>query len=197
MNKTHLVGALCAVLFTFVTVPANAELISRLGGQAAYDTVLDITWLTDADFGGSNTWTNLVAWVDSLNKANHLGFDDWRLASMSVDAGLPLGTATHVYDCSMATELACRDNELGYMYYNNLSIVASSNKTGTFFVNGVRLSNVQRFYWSGTEYDSNGAWSFYFNVGDQFNLVKRGSSHGWVVRSGDVGAVLLPSAVRQ
>ena len=195
MNKLHLAGALCAVLFTLVTVSANAELVSRLGGQAAYDTALDITWLTDAGLSGVKTWAGLIAWVGSLNTANHLGFDDWRLASMSVDAGLPLGKATHVYDCSIATEAACRDNELGYMYYHNLGIVAFPKRTGTFFVNGVTLTDVQSFYWSGTEHDSSSTWNFYFSIGVQASNNKRNGTYGWVVRSGDVSAV--PAAVGQ
>ena len=31
--------------------------------QAAYDTVLDITWLTDADFSGNGNWDTHVAWA--------------------------------------------------------------------------------------------------------------------------------------
>ena len=58
MNKLRILGALCAVSFTFTSVSANAALVSRLGGAAAYDTVLDITWVTDASLSGANTWDN-------------------------------------------------------------------------------------------------------------------------------------------
>ena len=57
MKKSRLLGAVCAVLFTLITVSAHASLVGRLpstpGGtdfQAAYDTVLDITWLADANY---------------------------------------------------------------------------------------------------------------------------------------------------
>lgn len=190
MNKTHLAGALCAAVITLLTAPANAELVPRLNGQAAYDTVLDITWLTDADLSGARSWDMLLAWVDSLNEASYLGFDDWRMASMSVNAGLPTGTATSVVDCSTTaatkTGQTCRDNELGYMYHHNLGIIASPNKTGSYTIGKVRLTDIQPFYWSGTEFDSNTAGNFYFNVGDQFNLIKRNGNYAWVVRSGDV-----------
>ena len=45
--------------------------------------------------------------------ATEVTWDDWRLASMDVN-----GDNNIVY-CSLSTELACRDNELGYMFYQN------------------------------------------------------------------------------
>ena len=57
---------------------ANAALISRLDGAAAYDDVRNITWITNAGLSVSNTWDNQVAWADGLDT---LGYDDWRLAS--------------------------------------------------------------------------------------------------------------------
>ena len=207
MNKSRIIGTLSAVLFTFITVSANASLVGRLpstpGGtdyQAAYDTVLDITWLTDADLSGDNTWDNQLTWIGILNTANHLGFNDWRLASMSVAAGLPTGTTTSVFNCSTSpstTELACRDNELGYMFYHNMGGALSDNKTGNQTVNGVLLTDVQSLYWSGTEFDSDFAWSFRFGGGDQSGGGLKGLSghYGWAVRAGDVSAVPVPAAV--
>lgn len=71
---------------------ANAALLSRLAGQAYYDTVLDITWQADAnladtnDFGvtgidanGRMTWDKAIEWIAAMNGANHLGVNDWRL----------------------------------------------------------------------------------------------------------------------
>jgi hypothetical protein len=195
MKKTRILGTLCAVLFSFVTVSANAALVSRLGGAAAYDDVLDITWLTDADLSGANAWDNQVAWANSLNTSNHLGFNTgWRLASMSVAAGLPTGTTTSVIDCSTATELACRDNELGYMFYRNMGGNSLDDKTGNQTVGGVLLTDVQSAYWSGTELGSINAWFFgYFN-GLQAVNGKPGNFDGWAVRAGDV-AVPVPAAV--
>lgn len=61
--KSHLWGTVCAVLFAFITVSANAALVSQLGGRAAYDDVLDITWITNAGLSGGNNWDNQVAWA--------------------------------------------------------------------------------------------------------------------------------------
>ena len=152
MNKSHLIGALSTVLFSFISISANAALIGRLpatsGGtdyQAAYDDVLNITWVTDADLGGATTWDNQVAWADNLN---YLGFTDWRLASMDVN-----GDAI-IVNCSGVSESDCRDNELGYMFYQNMGGSSVSDKRGDQMVDGALLTDVQLTYWSGTEYNS-------------------------------------------
>ena len=199
MKKSRLLGAVCAVLFTLITVSAHASLVGRLpltpGGtdfQAAYDTVLDITWLTDADLSGGFNWDNQVGWARGLDTANYLGVDGWRLASMDVNGD------TAVVDCNGATELACRDNELGYMFYQNMGGSFNDNKTGTQTVDGVELTGIQSFYWSGTAYASNptNAWAFDFSDGIQFNGAKIDpGGHGWAVRAGDVSAVPVPAAV--
>ena len=194
MKKSRLLGAVCAVLFSFITVSASAALFSRLGGAAAYDDVLDITWTTDAGLSGQVNWDNRVGWADGLGDANYLGVDGWRLASMSVSAGLPTGATSTVVDCNTATELACRDNELGYMYWHNLG-GTGDDKRGNQTVDGVLLTDVQAFYWSGTEFDSFNAWLFLFGNGSQLNLDESNNFYGWAVRSGDVSAVPVPAAV--
>jgi hypothetical protein len=191
MNKSRILGALSAVLFTFITVSANAALFSRLGGAAAYDDVLDITWLTDADLGVNASWGGQVAWASNLNT---LGFDDWRLASMSVTAGVPdAGFQTSIDSCT--TGVACPTNELGHMYYFNMGGALFDDKTGNQTVDGVLLTDVQADYWSGTEFGPNNAWVFGFDKGEQSDNQKILGFSGWAVRSGDVGAVPIPAAV--
>lgn len=170
---------------------AQAALDSRLGGAAAYDDVLDITWLTNANALGSGTWQDQV---DAAAALDTLGFDDWRLASISVSAGLPTGTTTSVVSCDGSNEVACRDNELAYMYVHNMD--GSGNNTGTQVVDGISLTDVQSFYWSGTEVVSSDAWGFAFDVGGRFSNFKLIDNYsGWAVRSGDVDVVPLPAAV--
>lgn len=88
----------------------HATLMSRLGGAAAYDDVLDITWLTNAGLSGNDTWTNQVAWADNLDT---LGFDDWRLATISSTS-----PTTSAFDCMSGTAAACAaaGNELAHMF---------------------------------------------------------------------------------
>lgn len=54
--KSRLLGAVSACAITFTSLSANAALVSRLGGQAYYDDVLDVTWLADANLVASNTF---------------------------------------------------------------------------------------------------------------------------------------------
>ena len=84
MNKIKLI--LGASILLLVSGQVNAAVLTRLGGAAAYDDVLDITWVTTADLsnqqlGGIATWQQQVDWAAGLD---YLGFDDWRLSSMSM-----------------------------------------------------------------------------------------------------------------
>jgi hypothetical protein len=114
---------------------------------------------------------------------------------MSVAAGLPTGITKLVIDCSAASEMDCRDNELGYMFYHNMGGNLFDNKTGNQTVDGVLLTDVQSEYWSGTE-DGINAWFFVYDDGSlgvsDPNLRFR---YGWAVRDGDVGPVPIPAAV--
>ncbi len=94
--KTFLTKTLTTLALTFtLTSSANAGLIERLDGQAFYDDVLDITWLTDGlaargtafDDGyprtsgdentdGRMTWASAMRWAESLSVG---GVSGWRL----------------------------------------------------------------------------------------------------------------------
>ena len=113
----------CALLLSvFLSGSARATLFDR-GSGLIYDDVLNITWLQDANYAktsgfdadGLMTWANANTWADNLVFG---GFSDWRLATISSTS--PTTTAT---DCSTATAAACAasGNELGYMYYYNLT----------------------------------------------------------------------------
>ena len=83
------------VLLLLACGSANAALLSRAGGQAYYDDVLNITWLADAnladtnDFGvaginanGTMTWDKAQEWIGAMNTANYLGTNTWRLPTV-------------------------------------------------------------------------------------------------------------------
>ncbi len=63
---------------------ADAALISRLGGQAVYDTDFNITWLADANYAktsgydsdGMMVWALANTWAAGLNVGGYTG---WRL----------------------------------------------------------------------------------------------------------------------
>ena len=78
---------------------AQATLINA-GNGLVNDTVLNITWVANAglsneQLSGPATWQQLVTWADTLVYG---GYDDWRLASMSVAGGLPTGSASSVVE---------------------------------------------------------------------------------------------------
>lgn len=129
----------------------QAGLIAHPGGMV-YDNVLNITWLQNANLANQTfAWPDAVNWADNLIYG---GYSDWRLASMDVN-----GNST-VVNCASATEVACRDNELGYMFYHNLNGTSGQNLMGNQTVGTVTLNNISGIYWSGTEYNSHAMCNF-------------------------------------
>ena len=102
-------------IFCFVTsLSAQATLVSRLGGQAYYDTALDVTWLTDGNVAATNrftgtlgsavtgtgtmNWATAGTWVGLMNSLNsgagHLGVNTWRLPTVSPVNGVALDNSS-------------------------------------------------------------------------------------------------------
>ena len=105
--STQAVGAM-VMLFGAIQAP-SAALVDN-GGGLIYDTVLDITWAQPDDEGRM--------WIDANNWASGLtlgGVSGWRLPYISVAAGAGPFSGMPVL-CNEVSELACRDNELGYMF---------------------------------------------------------------------------------
>lgn len=170
----------------------DAALVSRLGGQAVFDTDLNITWLADSNLAASNTfgvgginpagymsWYTAQNWVGAMNSSAYLGFTDWRLpatvqpdASCSIQA--PSG-ASYGYNCT--------GSEMGHLFNVEEGGVANSSNLFT---------NVQSNYWSETwSINPQYAWHFdgYQNADSKDNLY-----YARVVRPGDIAAVPVPAA---
>lgn len=198
MKRSHLVGALCAGVFCFVTLSSHAALVSRLGGQAVYDTVLDITWLADANAGagsafddgvsttdGFMTWASAKAWAANLMVG---GVTGWRLptttqpdSSCSSQTGNP----------PQGLGFNCAGSEMGHLY-NELGGIAGGSVLSSGDPDLALFTNIQSgSYWSSTELAlaPTNAWFFAFNSGFQ-NATDKNSSvvFAWAVHSGDVGA---------
>jgi hypothetical protein len=133
------------------------------------------------------------------------GYSDWRLASMSVKAGVPTGSTDEnaVVACNTASEVECRDNELGYMHYYNMraslnqSILAGSNTDYLALFKNIQNDE----YHSGTVYnevfnDPLNTWYFNNNGGysQTASIMVQKGFHAWAVRDGDVSVVPLPAA---
>jgi hypothetical protein len=175
-----------------VASPSQASLIDR-GPDMVYDTVLNITWTREALLVTDLPWANAIMWADNLVFG---GFDDWRLPFASVSGGgaptttLPIGQPCT--GAGGADEVACRDNEMAYMFYYNLDGNFGDEKRGTqTAVGGQVLTNIQLVYWSGTQYNL-GVSSWIFLFGDDLGGFQTAAFqdlfgiYAWAVRPGDV-----------
>ena len=173
--KTRLLGTACACTLGFITTAASATLVDK-GDGLIYDTVKDITWSQPTWFG--HGWEYLAdIWAPGLTLG---GVSGWRPPYISIAAGGGPFTGPSV-DCSTATELTCRDNELGYVFYRNLSETYGSSITTSSDPDLALFPALQPAadpndafweYWSATSYGladplSPLAWFMSFNRGAQ------------------------------
>jgi hypothetical protein len=188
MKTSRLLGAVCASIFSFISVPSHAALLDN-GGGLIYDDKLNITW---AQPDTLRNWDDANSWAAGLTLG---GVSGWRLPYISVAAGAGPFTGIPI-DCGTATELACRDNELGYMFYQNLSGTYGQSILTSGDPDLAKFPSLQSFfYWSGTEYDSSYAVNFYFGYGSQGTASQGNNNVSWAVHAGNVGAVPIPAAV--
>jgi hypothetical protein len=192
MKKSRLLGAVCASIFSLISISPHAALVDN-GGGLIYDDKLDITWAQPDD---SRTWVDAKPWAEGLTLG---GVSGWRLPYISVAAGAGPFTGSPV-DCNTASETACRDNELGYMFYYNLSgtseqpIPPNGDPDVLALFPELQPSN----YWSGTEFASFNVWNFNFHNGNQLILNRSQSVinvYSWAVHAGDIRPIPVPAAV--
>jgi hypothetical protein len=202
------------ILLLLTVGSANAALLSRAGGQAYYDDVLNITWLADANAGagsiyddgysatdGRMTWASAQAWMGSMNTANYLGTSTWRLPTI-IDTGAPgCNWANTGTDCGWNVDLS--SSEMAHMYYSTLGNLAYCTTGGSCPQAGWGLSSTGLFsnlqpdgYWSSTTsvFESTAAWVFGFGTGGQADDDKSALYYAWAVSSGDA-LVPVPAAV--
>lgn len=189
---------------------ANATLINN--GALIYDTDLNINWLADANLAASNTfgvagiagggsmsWNTAQSWIGAMNTANYLGYNDWRLPSVT-DTGTPgCNFAYSGTDCGYNVNTAT--GEMAHLYFDELGNksyydAAGNPQAGWGLVNTGPFSNFQSYYyWSGTEYapSPDYAWLFYTDLGLQGAYYKDGDMFALAVRPGQVSAVPEPA----
>jgi hypothetical protein len=174
---------------------ASATLIDR-GPDLVFDNVLNITWTRQAGDGVLRNWDDSVAWANNLVVA---GFDDWRLPWASVSAGA--GPVTTVVNCATATEVACRDNEMGHLFYYDLGGTFPQDLTGDqTAVGGQVLTGIEDRYWSGTRSfvrASDGVsdvWDFRFQIGDTVSAAEFSLLSAWGLHAGDVAGTQEPGS---
>jgi hypothetical protein len=177
--------------------------------EAYYDTVLNITWLTNANGAGTVNWADANAWAAGLNID---GVTGWRLPE-TIDIGNDgCNFANAGTDCGY--NVLTSTGEMASMFYDTLGNLAQFDSTGspqsgsgtsnTGPFSNIQTSSVEnRYYWSATALAGNSsthAWIFDFGVSTtqsaslQSNSNNPGLSsfHAWAVRDGDVAAAVVP-----
>jgi hypothetical protein len=82
------------------------------------------------------------------------------------------------------------------MFYQNLSGTSGQSILTSGDPDLALFSTLQSSrYWSGTEWDSDGAWRINFFDGDQSVSLKSDNVNSWAVHAGNVSAVPVPAAV--
>jgi hypothetical protein len=209
------VAALC------VPVPQAQALLVDRGSGMLYDTVLNVTWLQDAnhaktsgyDSDGRMTWTQANTWANSLVYG---GYGDWRTARNSPVNGTASGWSySNSPDGStdVGYNIISTFSELSYMYYVNLGLKGYYSASGAyqpdFGVNGNGTYGGQKdvglvrnlqsdVYWSSTAYAPSpavSAWGFNAYHGVQGYGLQSDEFFAWAVRDGDVTVVPVPGSV--
>lgn len=146
--NTNIRVALLAIVAA-LSGPAQAALFDR-GGGLIYDSVLNITWLQNANygagsiydngatFGGSSTtdgrmtWQNAMSWADNLSyydSVRNVTYTDWRLPTTNPVNGSSFnynfsnnGSTDSAYNISAtgSAHPGTTASELAFMYYQNL-----------------------------------------------------------------------------
>jgi hypothetical protein len=194
--------ALYGAALVLFAASANAALQGRnLDANAAtfeayYDTVLDITWLADADIANTRGEANegRKSWLDAMTYVAALdvnGITGWRLPSVLPRDG------SAVYDFTF-TNTGSSDrgyantgvgwgttSELGHMFYVTLANSAFS------LTNSAPFSNLAaNDYWTNQPLGRIITQAFFFNTGiglqDTASLAFTYKS--WAVRDGDISA---------
>ena len=187
--------------------------------EAYYDTVLDITWLANANVNGRMTWAAANTWAANLSivdAVNNITYDNWRLPTVtpvngasfnyaesyngSTDIGLNVSEQGTAFAGSTGSEMA----HLFYNTLNNKGIATPSSvypsftlQTGWGLTNKGPFTNFQATaYWSATEYAPNTSRAWLFDFSNGYQLASDiGAYFALAVSPGDVAITGVPVAV--
>jgi len=181
--------------------------------RAYYDTVLDITWLADANLAATTTfgvtgigsngvmnWSKANEWIAAMNVAGYLGKGNWRLPRVTDTGAVGCNFGFTGTDCGYNVNPAT--GEMAHLYYSTLGNGAVFDTSGgenpcseaeACLTNAGPFANLlpvtyELMYWYGTDYAPNvvSAWRFSFLWGEQFPSTKSAAAYAWAVSAGDV-----------
>lgn len=210
-------NALLVMALLTLTGTSHAELQGRdLDGnlttaEAYYDTVLDITWLADANYlqtsgadaDGLAHVGDTQVWLQTLFIGD---YDDWRLPEAEpidgVDWAVDLAQLTYDGSSEYGYNLTDTSSELAYMFYVNLGNPGRYTTTGAdtgCYVAAVSdcLDNVGPFInlaplGYGTQSLYNGQAYVVFTMNTGLNTFSNGQTRHWLVHDGDIGMATVP-----
>ena len=208
----------------------EASLIDR-GNGFIYDDVLDITWLQDARLAASSTfgvsgiqsdgsmaWETGFEWIAAMNATNYLGFDNWRMPTLTPVNGVSFQyTVSYDGSTDRGFNNLSPTNELSHLFYaslGNIGLCSVNNATGSSPDNCETnpydtwgLQNTGPFenfiagrYWTDVHHthpDEERAFDLDATFGQMGTGGTAASHFVWAVIDGDVGslvAVPVPAA---
>ena len=182
-TKIKTKNALCGLMSGLLLLAAGNTTVraslTDLGGGMIYDDALDITWLQNANQGGSQNRANARSWAENLVFG---GYDDWRLPNIDVNG-----------DGGLFASVANPDNEFAWMFFHNLGGNFWDNKTGTqTSVDGITFTGITARYYTADTGNDNKYYVYVMSDGGQFFQSAGTAAYGtWAVRAG--GAPPVPA----
>lgn len=215
MDHCKRVSVISSIVLLSASFSVHAALLSRLGGQAVYDTDLNVTWLANANlaltetFGlptqndyvgaspdyidtgfGTTTYPVATSYVAQMNAYNggagYLGVNSWRLPwTPQADSTCQGTDPINGYD-------GCTGSELGHLFLTEFGGTLSASEATLF-------SNLTGgLYWSGSVDPNDGmrAWATFASgaMGTQVSWYWYDSAKILPLADGDVFATPVPAA---
>ncbi len=207
-NLTH--HYLLVICLTTLPLATNAALYDR-GNGLIYDSVLNITWLQDANYAKTSGYTSTIGFnngfmtpqesTDWVSQLNYGGFDNWRLPTVGNNPQAGWGII---------------GGELGYMNTVNLGNPNAKDDgcnnnpsrclENTGFIDGstgeyVSFLNIKSNYWY-SDYNPEASaaqgyemyWTYNFDGGVQLSYHSGNRFAAWAVSDGDISTVPIPAA---
>lgn len=209
MKLSTLCFSLLLIFLSLLPHSVFATLVTRLNGQAVYDTDINVTWLANANLAATNTfgvsdidsqgymnWYKAQSWIEAMNQANYLGFNDWRLPNTSDECSVT------TFICEKNEMSHLRNNEIISSYSPHIDFITAT-KVGAFTniqddITAPRNHAYLPSYWTNTSVSTNQSLAYdyvIYNDHQHAYLKIAHWSHVWAVRTGDVAAVPIPTPV--